>query len=126
LESKFVRSPKGSHRLAVTYTYSVKGQYYTGTRFGYSGGSSWEALRAAYAAGRDVTCYVNDNDPAEAVLRRDPGGWHWSLPGVFLLLSMASGYVTKRSLAQQHRADSATLYSLELSDREGREKREAA
>ena len=113
IECSWVTGRTARQHLAVRYAYSVNGQQYVGTRVGFTDGTTKGNLALQYAAGRRVTCFVNPNDPAEVMLRREIGLLHWLFPGLFLAGAVGLGFGARRALAQQRIADAATLYSLE-------------
>ena len=90
------RTSKGgtSYSLNIQYDYSVEGQTYTGDRYDFSktssGGRSWrERATRTYPAGKQTVCYVDPNDPSEAVLVREGGlSWFLIIPGVFFLVGL--------------------------------------
>jgi uncharacterized protein DUF3592 len=84
-----VRSHPGdestTYSADILYTYSVGGREYESNRYDFLGGSDSdsagkEAIVERYPAGARVVCFVNPEDPNEAVLSRD-----WS---VFYLIGL--------------------------------------
>lgn len=61
----------------------------------YSGGYDGKAeIVARYPVGAETTCYVNPEDPAEAVISRDlSGGYFFGLTGLFFFLPGIIGFV---------------------------------
>jgi hypothetical protein len=113
VQCDLIEGAKGRARLAVRYTYFVGETAYEGTRVGFTDGMSKAEMATAYAAGKEVTCFVNPRDPTEVLLRREMGAWFWIFPGLFLGAGVGLGYGAVRAWRQQRIADAATLYSLE-------------
>ena len=91
-----VKSHRGSKNNTtyspdIHYTYQVNGREYRSERYQFLGGSSsGRASKAAavarYPRGQTAICYVNPNDPQEAVLDRTPfpGGLWTFFPLIFV------------------------------------------
>ncbi len=65
-----------TYSVDVVYHYTVGGHEYTGNRYGFVSGSSSgrsgkEEAVARLPAGTETTCYVNPDDPTDAVLNRE-------------------------------------------------------
>jgi hypothetical protein len=91
------RGSKGgsTYSVEVRYRYDFKGRAYTGTRYNFDAGSSssrgWRAKAVANIPPRLKTlCYVNPDDPFEAVLsvKPSPDRWFGLIPGVFLIVGL--------------------------------------
>jgi hypothetical protein len=81
--------------VAVTYHYTVAGHEYTGSRYGFMGGSSSgtagkEAVVARYPPGAQATCWVNPQDATDSVLERGLTNdmWVGLIPMVFVVLGL--------------------------------------
>ncbi len=84
-----------TYSIYILYQYRFNGQTYKSDRYDFIGGSSSgyqgkARLVAAYQADRNPVCYVNPDDPSEAVLKR---GFHAKLllallPLPFLLIGI--------------------------------------
>jgi hypothetical protein len=92
------RGSKGgtTYSIRVLYDYKVRGQAYTGDRYNFSTGSSssrdWRAAAVAeLRANPSPVCYVNPNDPFDAVLSREVGSERWFglIPLVFFFVGLA-------------------------------------
>lgn len=76
-DSRFARSKEGESSLALSYQYDYRGQTYTSDRLDLLPGRTgtdarWEReLAERLPPGSQTVCYVNPDDPAEAVLDRD-------------------------------------------------------
>lgn len=75
-----------TYSIDILYTYKVKGQTYTSARYDFVGGSSSgfagkQKVVDKYRPHSRANCYVNPNDPTEAVLV--PG---WTTEGIFPFL----------------------------------------
>lgn len=107
---KIISSQVGSHRgskggrtysIDIIYSYEVNGRTYNSEdyyflNFSSSGYSSKKAVVRKYPTGKTAVCYVNPNDPEEAVLNR---GFEWVLligliPLVFVLIGLIGFIVT--------------------------------
>jgi hypothetical protein len=92
-----LRSEHGNHgtlySIDIEYTYNVNGQTYTTDRYSFvsdSSGVSDEKAKVVkqYRENRAATCYVNPDNPAEAVLK--PG---WRAEGLLPLIPLVFGLV---------------------------------
>ncbi|MCU0706020.1 MAG: DUF3592 domain-containing protein [Fimbriiglobus sp.] len=67
-----------SHRLAVTYRYTVDGREFIGDRYRYgmmgTNDKTWQRVKAQLPPGTAVTVYHDPANPAEATLTRGPQG----------------------------------------------------
>jgi hypothetical protein len=68
-----------TYSVDILYSYKVNGQEFKSSRYDFIGGSSSGAqskreIVSHYHAGKMATCYVNPNNPSEAVLSP---GWNW-------------------------------------------------
>ncbi len=75
-----------TYSIDILYTYKVNGQTYTSARYNFVGGSSSgfagkKKVVDQYRPRSRATCYVNPNDPTEAVLVRG-----WTTEGIFPFL----------------------------------------
>ena len=80
-----------TYSVDILYRYQVAGREYRSNRYNFLGGSSSgydskAAIVAQHPPGKRTTCYVNPNDPTDAVLVRHftTGMWLGLLPLVFL------------------------------------------
>jgi len=113
IQCDVVADSEGAEGLTVRYAYAHNGENYIGNRFGFFDGAPKTKWAADYLAGREVTVFINPQNPSEALLRREMTLLHWLLPGIFALIAAGFGYGAHRALAQQRIADAATLYTLE-------------
>jgi len=86
----------GTYSINILYRYSVGGREYKSNRYGFMGGSSsgYEGKAAVvrqYPPGRETVCYVNPNQPWEAVLNRrfTKDMWFGLIPLTFLFIGCA-------------------------------------
>jgi hypothetical protein len=77
--SSEVRSHRGDHgstySVDILYSYHIDGREYKANRYGFMGGSSSgysgkQAIVSRYPPGTQTACYVDPNDPTNAVLER--------------------------------------------------------
>lgn len=66
-----------TYSIDILYSYRIDGEEFRSNRYHFMGGSSSgysgkAAIVQRYPPGREVTCYVNPNDPTDAVIER---GW---------------------------------------------------
>ncbi|MGI8604059.1 MAG: DUF3592 domain-containing protein [Verrucomicrobiales bacterium] len=97
LESRVEQTPPvpnsaASYRAIVQYRYEFGGARYSSEKIKRvsPASSSWEKmerLRARFAAGTNVTCYVNPANPAQAVLIKDSKAAAYTLwfPAIFVV-----------------------------------------
>ncbi len=85
--------------FTVDYCYEHAGHSYSGSKYrrDYSGSHEYsqaQALVREYSAGADLFCYVNPDNPSEAVLRRDSllSGLVTLLPLLFVLIGAGGIY----------------------------------
>ncbi|HSS50971.1 MAG TPA: DUF3592 domain-containing protein, partial [Thermoanaerobaculia bacterium] len=86
-------SDSTTYSVDVVYTYSFGGRAFQAKRYGFLGGSSSgragkEEIVARYPPGARVSCWIDPNQPDQAVLNREPSvEWLVGLiPLVFLLV----------------------------------------
>ena len=108
VESSKIRSHSSddgtTYSVDILYRYEFDGRTYKSNRYEFIGGSSSgrsgkEAIIRQYPRGAKKTCYVNPDDPAEAVLQR---GLSWMfllglLPLVFSAVGFGGLYFMSRS-----------------------------
>lgn len=108
VESSRVRSHRDSdgttYSVDILYRYTFDGREYKSNRYDFIGGSSGGSsgkheIVSQYPEGRTATCYINPDDPSEAVLNR---GLSWMfllglIPLVFLAVGVGGIYFTLRS-----------------------------
>jgi len=84
----------GVYRILVTYQYEFAGRYYSSNRYSFTigatagyGGKKRVAKRLA--SGARAICYVNPDDPADAVIKR---GLTWDIVfmGVFSMILLGA------------------------------------
>ncbi|MFO7973840.1 MAG: DUF3592 domain-containing protein [Candidatus Hydrogenedentota bacterium] len=111
----------GRHRTyysaEVAYAYTFNGKEYNGSRYDFAEGSSTSRAKArdiveANPVGADRVCYVNPNEPSEAVLNRDlPTVALIGVLGIFLALiglgGMVRAFLPKKALVP--RADGSVV-----------------
>ncbi len=93
------RNDEAPFVFSVNYRYEHAGHSYTGSMYkrNYSGSHEYsqaQALVRKYSAGADLFCYVNPDNPSEAVLRRDSltSGLVTLLPMLFVLIGTGGIY----------------------------------
>jgi hypothetical protein len=112
-----VRSHAGddgtTYSVDVLFSYRVEGREFKSSRFRFIGGSSsgYEGKAAAverYPPGTETVCYVNPQDPTDAVVERDLGGdaWFGLIPLVFVAVG-AGGMVFALVSARRKRVAAA-------------------
>ncbi len=95
-----VRSHAGddgsTYSVDVLFSYQIGGETYKSSRYSFFGGSDSDysdkkAFVDAHPAGTETTCFVNPDEPLDAVLVRDNYGMAWFalIPGVFVLVGAA-------------------------------------
>jgi hypothetical protein len=96
-------SDGSTYRVDILYTYHFGGVSRQSSRYDFSrGSSSGYATKAAvvsnYPVGAETTCFVNQRDPSEAVLRREPfkALWFGAIGLVFLLVGALGFAATGR------------------------------
>jgi Protein of unknown function (DUF3592) len=117
------RGSKGvtTYSLNIRFRYEVDGREYLGDRYNFSDSSSsnrkWrEEVLRKHPPGSRTVCFVNPDDPLEAVLNRDSGGTEWFgfIPGVFIVIGLAMFFGAGRS-ARSRRPFAATGADLRAS-----------
>ncbi|MEQ1862530.1 MAG: DUF3592 domain-containing protein [Chthoniobacteraceae bacterium] len=112
-----VSSSVGSHRstsngktsttysVDIVYSYVVGRREYRSDRYGIMGGSSSgragkAAVVARHRPGTKAVCFVNPNDPTDALLNRELSGVMFIglLPAVFLLIGVIGLFATVRTM----------------------------
>lgn len=85
-----------TYSVDILYAYEVHGREFRANRYHFLGGSSSgysgkAQIVARYPSGAKSICYVNPDDPTDAVLHRDFSKVMWVglLPGLFLLIGIA-------------------------------------
>jgi len=88
-------SDSTTYSVHIVYRYEVEGQEYTSERYDFLGGSSsgYEGkarIVAQHPPGKKTVCYVNPEDPAEAVLDRTFGAKYLLglIPVAFVLIGL--------------------------------------
>lgn len=88
-------SKSSTYSVEIRYRYDYKGRSYKGTRYNFDTGNSssrgWrEAAVEKFPPGLKTLCYVDPEDPTEAVLSvtPSPDRWFGLIPGVFLLVGL--------------------------------------
>lgn len=110
---EIVSSSVGHHRgseggttysVDITYRYQVQGRDFQSDTYSLmagssSGRSSKERVVAQYPAGSNAVCYVNPEDPTDALLSRELSPWLLIglVPGLFLLVGVVGLGSTARS-----------------------------
>lgn len=96
-------SDSTTYRVDVLYSYEVNGREFRSNRYGFMGGSSSgrkskAAIAARYPAGTRAVCYVDPNDPTEAVLHRGFTAEMWIglIPLVFVVVGAGGVYFSLR------------------------------
>jgi len=91
------RGSKGGYTYSVDvrYRYTIRGRELIGTSYNFDTGTSssrgWrEAAVASLPAGKKTVCYVNPEDPLDAVLsvKGSSDRWFGLIPGVFLIVGL--------------------------------------
>jgi len=84
-----------TYSVDVRYRYTVNGTEYTGTSYNFETGSSssrgWrEVAVASLPRGTTTVCFVNPDDPLDAVLsiKPTPDRWFGLIPGLFLVVGL--------------------------------------
>src|ERR1051325_5675722 len=85
-----------TYAVDILYAYQVAGREFRSNRYKFLGGSSSgrrgkAAIVQRFRAGTKAICFVNPEDPFEAVLNRGftPDMWFGLIPGVFFLIGTA-------------------------------------
>jgi hypothetical protein len=88
-----------TYSIAVRYTYLVQGREHVSTRYQFLGGSTGDQATKERIVRRlppltRTTCYVNPEDPTDAVLNRDLGSeYAFGLVGALFLAVGLGGMV---------------------------------
>lgn len=95
VNSSIATVSEGTYSFSAEYTYERDGRLYTGRRYRcgsethrFDKASEKAPLLRQYPAGIVATCYVNPDNPAEAVLTREDGRFPWL--GVLFLCPFAA------------------------------------
>ena len=99
------RSDDGTtYSVDVLYTYEFNGTRHRSSRYSFetgssSGRASKKAVVDALPEGKATVCYVDPDDPKEAVLNREltAGTWFGLIPLVFVLVGMVGMFFSARS-----------------------------
>lgn len=80
----------GLYRIVVTYQYDFAGRYYSSSRYSFSpaatsGYRGKKRVAARLAPGITTTCYVNPDNPRDAVIERGLT-WDMVVGGVFAII----------------------------------------
>lgn len=106
--SSRVKSHEGdestTYSVDIFYSYTVDGREHKSNRYSFMGGSSSgydgkKAVVNAHPPGRKTVCYVNPDDPTEAVLERGYTSdlWFGLIPLVFVAVGAGGIFFTVRS-----------------------------
>lgn len=97
-------------RVAIRYRYSFGGATYESGRYDFeprpsSGRSAKQAIVARHPAGLESTCFVNPENPSEAVVDRGLGAWTWFglFPLPFVLVGAGGIWSVIRSRRDERR-----------------------
>lgn len=101
-----------TYSVEVTYRYAVDGVEYTASRYRFLGGSSSgrkgkQRVVDALQPGTVTTCWVDPEDPTQAVLDRNPS-WHYAFalfPLVFVVLGAVGLVIGLRARALSKNAE---------------------
>ena len=125
VESSRVQSHSGddgaTYSVDILYRYRIRDREFHADRYDFIGGSSSgfagknEVVRR-HPAGTRTVCFVNPNDPTDAVLARGPQPvmWFGLLPLIFLLIGLAGLRSTFRKTAKESRAVLVSHGAVEL------------
>jgi len=113
-----IRSHEGdestTYSLDIFYAYTVDGVEYKSSRYSFSTGSSssyeWrQKERDRYRRDKPAVCYVDPDDPYEAVLNRGftPDTWFGLIPGVFVLAGAIGMFFSTRHVLRTRAAVAA-------------------
>lgn len=82
-----------TYSVDILYAYEVNGRAYRSSQYSFMTGSSSgysgkKEIVRRYPAGSQAVCYVNPDDPSEAVLNKSLGGMAWFaiLPLIFMIV----------------------------------------
>ena len=97
------------YSILITYEYRYNGQRYTSDRYSFFTGSSIgrsgkAKVVAALPPGRTTVCYVNPNDPGDAVLHRGLTAdvWLRLVPLIFVVVGVGGVICGLRSWRRAH------------------------
>ena len=100
-----------SYSILITYEYQYNGQRYTSDRYSFFAGSSIgrsgkAKVVAAHPPGRETVCYVNPDDPSDAVLHRGLTAdmWFRLVPLLFVVIGAAGVVFGLRSWRRARQA----------------------
>ncbi|MDB6015773.1 MAG: hypothetical protein JWR19_262 [Pedosphaera sp.] len=92
-----------TYSINILYRYEFNGREFKANRYDFMGGSSSgyagkQAVVNKYPPGRQAICYVNPDEPTEAVLERGftPVMWGGLFPLIFVLVGAGGIYFTAR------------------------------
>lgn len=105
--AKHSGSEQTTYSVDIVYSYQVNGKTYRSDRYAASGGSSsgYDSKRevvSRYPKGGDAICFVNPDNPEEAILNRDFQlvMLFGLIPFLFFVIGLGGvGYVVKRNLS---------------------------
>ena len=96
-------SDGSTYSINISYRYTFKGTEHQSNRYHFVGGSSSgydgkAAVVGRFPAGASATCYVNPNNPTDAVLERGftPDLWFGLIPLVFVAVGAGGIFSTLR------------------------------
>ncbi len=121
-----VRSHSGddgsTYSVDILYSYEVEGRRYKSSRYSFfegsdSGYSDKKEFVDAHPAGSDTTCFVNPEDPLDAVVTRgDAGlGWFALVPGVFVLVGAVGTIWALGAVRKKKRKTATSDYGVSFS-----------
>lgn len=95
-ELKVHRGEDTTYSVEIVYTYKVNGKQYESSRYDFIGGSSSaraanQAIVNQYPAGAAAVCFVDPNDPAEAVINREFSWMFLALAIIPLVFTLVGG-----------------------------------
>lgn len=119
------RSKTTTYSVDVLYSFEFNGREYRSNRYGFTTGSSSgykgkAEIVARYPAGTTAVCYVNPNDPTEAVLERGFTAdlWIGLIPLVFVLVG-AGGIIFSLRGGRSRPSDASPYERLPMSQISG-------
>lgn len=114
VQSSHVESHAGddstTYSVEITYTYQIRGETYTSDRYSFMGGSSSgysgkKEIVDQHPPGKRIWCYVNPEDPYEAVLERGFTAtmFFGLIPLIFVMVGAGGMYFTWRGSGKSKR-----------------------